>query len=205
MTRRIWGSVVLIAIAVGLVVLASAYRERRLEAKAGTLYAPTATIKDLMDSIVDPSADVVWNAVSTTVEAGRDDERVPHSDEEWAEVRRGAIRLVEAANLLMIPGRHVARPGEKSEAPGVELEPTEMEALVNKDRDLWVKRVQAFHAASLDALHAIDAKDSAKLFELGDTLDAACESCHRRYWYPNEKIPEFPSSLRPVANPAATQ
>ena len=111
MTRRIWGSIVLIALAVGLVVLASAYRERRLEARAGTMYAPTATIKDLMDSIVDPSADVVWNAVSTTVRAG---------------------------------------------------------------------------------------KDAAKVFELGDTLDAACESCHRQYWYPNEKIPDFPSDLRSV-------
>ena len=28
-------------------------------------YEPAATVKDLMQSIVDPSADVVWNAVTT--------------------------------------------------------------------------------------------------------------------------------------------
>ena len=205
MTRRGWGSIVLIALAVGLVVLAGAYRERRLEARAGTMYTPTATIKDLMDSIVDPSADVVWNAVSTTATASGDDERVPHSDDEWADVRRGAIRLVEAANLLMVPGRHVARPGEKSETPGVELEPTEMEALVNKDKDLWARRVQTFHTASLDLLRAVEAKDAARVFELGDKLDAACESCHRQYWYPNETIPPFPSELRTSVNPGAPQ
>lgn len=196
MTRKTWVTLALVALAVGLVIVMGIYLERRLEAGAHATYTPTATIKDLMDSIVDPSADVVWNAVSTTVEAGGDQNRMPHTADEWADVRRGAIRLVEAANLLMVPGRHVARPGEKSETPGVELEPEEMEALVNKDRTLWTSHVQAFHAASVDALKAIEAKDATKLFELGSALDATCESCHREYWYPNETIPPFPSDVK---------
>jgi redox-regulated HSP33 family molecular chaperone len=43
-------------------------------------------------------------------------------------------------------------------------------------------------------LQAIDAKDSQKVFEIGEQIEVACESCHRQYWYPNEKIPEIPSS-----------
>jgi redox-regulated HSP33 family molecular chaperone len=42
-------------------------------------------------------------------------------------------------------------------------------------------------------LAAIDAKDSQKVFEIGEQIEVACESCHKQYWYPNEKIPEFPS------------
>jgi hypothetical protein len=199
MTRTTWASIVLIALAVALVVVAAVYRERHVEARTGIAYTPTATIKDLMDSIVDPSADVVWNAVSTTVGNEGAEEKMPHTDDEWVEVRRGAIRLVEAANLLMVPGRHVARPGEKSETPNVELEPTEMEALVNKNHELWVSHVQKFQAASLEALKAVDAKNSTRLFEIGSVVDAACESCHREYWYPNEQIPDFPT------DPNATQ
>jgi hypothetical protein len=82
-----------------------------------TDYTPTATIKDLMDSIVDPSADVVWNAVMTSVDASGTEDKFPRTDEEWADVRRGAIRLVESSNLLLVPGRHVAGPGEKSVPP----------------------------------------------------------------------------------------
>ncbi len=197
MTRRTGVFIIaLVVLAASLVLTGSLYRERRVEARRKSAYTPTATIKDLMDAIIDPSADVVWNAVSTTVAPGGADERVPHSDEEWKDVRRGALRLVEAANLLMIPGRHVARPHEKSETPGVELEPAEMEALVNKDRNLWERKVQAFHHATLDALQAIESKDTVKLFEVGGTLDASCESCHRQYWYPNERIPEFPHDLK---------
>jgi hypothetical protein len=159
---------------------------------AAPAYSSDATIKDLMVAIVDPSADVVWDAVTTTVVDSGIEEKRPKSDEEWATIRQGAIRLVEASNLLMMPGRHMARPGERSETPGIELEPEEMEALVSKDRQGWNERAGKLHEMSLEVLKAIDNHDAEKLFEVGDDLDTACENCHRQYWYPNEKIPAFP-------------
>jgi hypothetical protein len=157
-------------------------------------YVPTATVKDLMQSVVDPNADVVWLAVTTVQSAKGTLETRPRNDEEWTKVRHGAIALTEASNLLMVPGRHVARPGEKSETPGVELEPSEMEVLINKDLGAWRKRAHGLHEAGLAALQAIDAKDADKLFEVGEQIDRACEACHLQYWYPNEKIPPVPTS-----------
>lgn len=152
-------------------------------------YTPIATIKDLMLSVVDPSADDVWLAVTTTVTPKGIEEVFPKTDEDWAKARFGAIRLSEATNLLMVPGRHVARPGEKSETPGIELEPGEMEVLINKDRAAFIERVKALREASTAALAAIDAKDAQKLFELGEAIEHACESCHSQYWYPNQVLP----------------
>jgi len=157
-------------------------------------YVPTATVKDLMQSVVDPNADVVWLAVTTVQSSKGTLETRPKNDEEWTKVRHGAIALTEASNLLMVPGRHVARPGEKSETPGVELEPSEMEALINKDLAAWRKRAHGLHEAGVAALQAIDAKDADKLFEVGEQIERACESCHSQYWYPNEKIPPVPTS-----------
>jgi hypothetical protein len=162
-------------------------------------YAPTATIKEIMLSIVDPAADVVWLSVTTVQSSAGTVDTAPKNDEEWQQVRQGAVRLTEAANLLMMPGRHVAHPGEKSETPGVELEPSEMEELINKDPAAWQKHASDLHDAGLAVLGAIDAKDSQKVFEIGEQIEVACESCHRQYWYPNEKIPEIPSS------PSSTQ
>jgi len=155
-------------------------------------YVPDATIKDLMQSVVDTSADVVWLSVTTEVnEKGLIDTR-PTNDEEWSRVRHGAVTLAEAANLLMIPGRHVARPGERSETPGIELEPEEMEVLINKDRGTWNTRATALHDAAMLAVNAAEKHDADKIFEVGETIEQACENCHRQYWYPNEKIPEPP-------------
>jgi len=157
-------------------------------------YVPTATVKDLMQSVVDPNADVVWQAVTSVQSVKGLVEKAPKTDEEWTMVRHGAIVLTEASNLLMVPGRHVARAGEKSDTPGVELEPSEMEALITKDLGAWRKRAHGLHEAGVAALQAIDAKDANKLFEVGEQIERACEGCHSQYWYPNEKIPPVPTS-----------
>jgi len=162
-------------------------------------YTTTATIKDLMVSIIDPAGDLVWDSVSTIIDKGGIHETNPKTDEDWAKVRSGAITLMEASNLLMIPGRHVARPGEKSEAPGVELEPAEMEVMINKDLPGWNQRARDLHDISAAVLQVVDAKDVQKLFDIGEDVDRACENCHRQYWYPNEKIPDFPSGPEPSA------
>src|SRR5262247_168347 len=159
-------------------------------------YTPTATIKDIMMSVVDPNADVVWLSVTTVQSSKGTVDTAPKNDEEWKKVRQGAIALTEASNLLMMPGRHVAGPGEKSETPGVELEPSEMEDLINKDRSAWVMRATKLHEAGLEAIKAIDAKDSQKVFEVGEQIEQACENCHRQYWYPNEQIPPVPASTQ---------
>jgi hypothetical protein len=152
-------------------------------------YAATATIKDIMLAIVDPSADEVWNSTTVVIDATGIDEKMPRTEEEWTIARHGALKLAEATNLLLMPGRHVARPGEKSETPGVELEPEEMDALIAKDRTGWNERVEALHAAAEEALHAIDARDAQSLFDIGDRIEAACEHCHATYWYPNQVLP----------------
>jgi hypothetical protein len=159
-------------------------------------YTPTATIKDIMMSIVDPNADVVWGSVTTVQSAKGTVDSAPKNDEEWKKVRQGAIALTEAGNLLMMPGRHVAAPGEKSETPGVELEPSEMEGLINKDRASWEMRAKRLHEAGVAVLQAIDAKDPQKVFEVGEQIEQACENCHRQYWYPNEQIPPVPASTQ---------
>ena len=165
-------------------------------------YTTTATIKDIMLHIVDPAGDMVWDSVSTVIDKGGLHETVPTTDEDWGKVRNGVITLIEASNLLMIPGRAMARPGEKSVAPGVELEPAEMEELVKKDPAGWQQRARALHDISVDVLKVVDAKDVQKLFDIGEDLDKACENCHRQYWYPNEKIPDFPSAA-PASPPAS--
>jgi hypothetical protein len=152
-------------------------------------YRPTTTIRDLMDGMVDPSADTIWNSVSTTITKKGKEEKAPHTEEDWGIVRHGAIALIEASNLLQIPGRHVAMPGQKNEQ-GIELQPEQFETLINQDRRAWITLAHGLHDAATEALHAADTKDPAKVLESGDAIDKACENCHQKYWYPHpEKSP----------------
>ena len=157
-------------------------------------YTTTATVKDIMLHIVDPAGDMVWDSVATVIDKGGLHETAPKTDEEWFKVRSGLIMLIEGSNLLMMPGRKVARPGEKSDTPGVELEPSEMDELIAKDRAAWYQRAKTLHDVAQSVLDVVEKKDAQKLFDVGEDIDRACENCHRQYWYPNEKIPDFPSS-----------
>src|SRR4051812_14435031 len=59
------------------------------EAKAGaTAEAPfrlTASIRELMDSEVDPAADFIWASVASISTRAGLEEKQPHTDEEWLE------------------------------------------------------------------------------------------------------------------------
>ena len=149
-------------------------------------YQTTATIKDIMDSMVDPNADYLWESVATIVTAAGTEERAPRTEQDWITLRRHTIPLIEATNLLQMPGRRVAKPGEKSENPGIELGPEEIEAVINQDRAAFIDFAHGLHDAVLPALKAIEAKDVKGLSDAGEKIDTACENCHLKYWYPNQ-------------------
>ena len=153
-------------------------------AKKEPPFRKTATIKDIMDSMVDPSADFLWESVATIVTRKGTEERRPRTDDEWKAVRRAAITLVEATNLLIMDGRAVAKPGEKSENPGIELSPEAIRRVMDDDPDTLVKLAGALHDAGMKAMAAIDAKNADALSDAGEVIDNACETCHLKYWYP---------------------
>jgi hypothetical protein len=149
----------------------------RTQTPAASAFRPTSTIKDIMDSLVDPSADFLWDSVATIVSAAGTEERQPKTPEEWTNVRRHAIALIEATNLLMMEGRHVAKPGEKAENEEVELGPEEIEKLINEDRTTWVNNAHALYDAAMIALKAIDAKSAGASTRA--KVSTPCENRHR--------------------------
>jgi hypothetical protein len=153
---------------------------------AASPYRPVATIREVMNSVIDPSVDEVWNSVKTVIGDGKGTvEHAPAVDEDWAEVRRHALIVSEAANLLLMHDRPVAPPGAPSLAPGIELTPEEIRSLIDKNPDGWDFYVREFQDSLKPALAAIDAKNAQALFDAGEKIDTTCENCHSVFWYPN--------------------
>jgi signal transduction histidine kinase len=149
-------------------------------------YKLTSPVRQIMGSMVMPNADVLWSSVSTNVTDTGTEEKAPKTEEEWKIVRRSAVTIMEASDLILIPGRRVAAPGEKEQDPNVNLSPEKIEALINADRASWVKMAHDLHDSVLPALKAIDAKDAMALSDAGAGIDKACEDCHLKYWYPKD-------------------
>jgi hypothetical protein len=150
---------------------------------------PVVTIQELMENVIDPIADNVFDAVATDAGPKGIVETKPTTDDDWAKVRIGAVTLAEASNLLKMV-RAVAPPGDKNNSDGPnapELSPDQIQAKIDSDRTLWNKHADELRDESLKIMEIVKARDVDALFTAGSRLDRACENCHLEYWYPGDK------------------
>ena len=169
---------------------ASPSQTKQTDVQTETPFITTTTIKELMDSTIDPSADVLWESVAIkSTKEGVQDLR-PRTDEEWKELRRHAITLLEATNLLVIDGRRAAPPG--TQAGLGELTPEQIDLRIAASRPAFVQFVRALRGTTQQALDAIDRKDADALLMIGGDIDEACEACHVTYWYPSSNATRSP-------------
>jgi hypothetical protein len=161
-------------------------------ANAPSALTPVLSVKELMEHIIDPTADWIFDAAVVDVSASGTTTTVPRSDEDWLRVERGAMLLAEASNLLKMP-RAMAPPGTagatplKPGEPAPELTPAEIEARVNANRDLWNTHADELRSVALASLAIVKARNVNGLFQIGSDIDKACESCHLEFWYPGDK------------------
>jgi hypothetical protein len=120
-------------------------------------FKPVADVKQLMQAVVDPSADVVWGAAATIFTKDGVEERYPKNKAEWDNVRNHAMILAESGNLLMMVPRA-------------------------KDGDQWMKMAQGLVDTAVVALRAAESKNVEGLVLVGGEIDEACENCHKKYW-----------------------
>jgi len=76
-------------------------------ADRGAAPQPVADVKQVMISILEPAAEVYWDASGSVIDSTGIHELAPRTDEEWAAVWRAALVIAESGNLLMLDG-HVA-------------------------------------------------------------------------------------------------
>lgn len=147
-------------------------------------FSADISLSEIMESIVMPSADVLWNAVTVTMTLNGEEVHVPVTDEDWAKVRWSAVNLAAATNLLLIPGTPVANPTRTAETPEGELSPEQVTALQKDNWAAWTAHAAVLHETALQAIKMVDSRNTDGLSEVGGAIDAACESCHLQFWYP---------------------
>lgn len=119
-------------------------------------YKPIADTKVLMQSIVEPAAEVVWDAVGTIITLEGREEIQPASQEEWDTIRHQAVTLAEAGNLLMMPPRA-------------------------QDGGDWMTLSSLLVDKGTEAIRAAEARDPERLFAVGSDIYDACNACHAKY------------------------
>ncbi len=119
-------------------------------------FTAVADVQQLMVTLIEPAADVYWDAVGWILDETGTTEIRPGSDEEWDLVRNAAYVLAESGNLLMMEGRGV-------EAPA------------------WVPMAQAMITVGQRAIEAAESRNEAAVFDVGAEVYYVCSNCHRAF------------------------
>jgi hypothetical protein len=124
---------------------------------ADTPFEITLDMHDLMEWVLDPAADAIWESAGSVTTADGTVDLAPTDDEGWERLRHAGAVVAESANLLMIPGRA-------------------------RDDDEWIAMSRALIEIGHRASRAAQARDADAMFEIGGDLYEACLACHQRYW-----------------------
>jgi hypothetical protein len=119
-------------------------------------FKPVADVKQLMASVVEPAAEVYWDAVGTIVDENGVTEIQPATIEEWDAVRNSAYVVAESGNLLMMITRA-------------------------KDGGEWMQMSRTLVDVGQKAIRAAEARDKAAVFDVGAEVYDACTACHAKY------------------------
>ena len=132
------------------------------EAPTGPPLDTSHTVQELMAGMIDPAADVLWDAVGTILDEDGEHYWEPVTDEDWIAVQAAAMTLQESSNLLMLGDRP-------------------------HDQDGWMQHAQEMADAAAVALEAAEARDADRVFDLGEMVYNSCNSCHNLYWVGDEE------------------
>jgi hypothetical protein len=119
-------------------------------------YRPVGDLADLMSGMVDPAADIYWDAVGIIVDSAGEHQMAPQTDEDWLRVRAAAYAVAEAGNLLMMPERAL-------------------------DQGAWITMSQSLVEVGQRAVEAADARSLDAVFDMGAEMYYVCTNCHGTY------------------------
>jgi len=129
----------------------------------------TLSMAQLMEWVIDPAADGIWESVSWVSSIKGDKEIYPKTEADWDKLRNSAATLMESTQLLMLPGRA-------------------------RDNQDWMRAVLRLRKTVENTMVSIKARDIDAIFEAGSHIHTACEACHLKYAYFEQKSPTTPSS-----------
>ena len=119
-------------------------------------FAAVADSKQLMLSVIEPAAEVYWDAVGVIMDMEGSFHIRPETEEDWEAVEDAAFVLAESGNLMLLE--------ERAQGQGH-----------------WVAMSRAMIDVGRRAVEAAQARDPDAVFEVGGDVYQVCTGCHAVY------------------------
>ena len=112
-------------------------------------YEPATDMAGLMEHVLEPAADVLWDSAGSIITAEGEQFLAPTTEEGWLNVLNQATVVAETGNTLMLPG-------------------------YRQDEGAWMEFSKGLIAAGRVAMDAAHKQDDDALFQAGARLYSVC-------------------------------
>jgi hypothetical protein len=139
-------------------------------------------VDELMAHVVDPASFVYWKGAGAEITAKGERNLAPTTEEGWEALESGAATLIEAGNMLQLPGR--PRAPEKD----------------------WDAFAQQLTDLAIPAKAAAEKHDEKGVYESGAKIYQVCTNCHEEYVIqpqlkatgpaPGNPLPDWPADVK---------
>ena len=156
-------------------------------------YSPTTpkpTLHEVMTGSIDPVADIIWGEANKAY--GEDGKAAPGVlvDAEWTRIAKagrdlhnGAMAIANDPNIRGVaPGVKILDEGTVPEA----VTAAQVAGYLDRDRPGLTRHARELATIALAIETAAKARDVVTTVQLSEELDDVCESCHKRFWYPDQ-------------------
>lgn len=114
-------------------------------------------MSEFMGHFVDPAAFMYWKGSGTMIDEKGEHDLSPTTDEGWDVLVTGATMLIEAGNVMQLPGR--------TRAPEAD----------------WNKYAQLLSDRAVIARAAAEKRDKQAVFDEGGKVYEVCVACHEQF------------------------
>ena len=154
---------------------------------------PKPTLHEVMAGTIDPVADVIWEASSKAYGEDGNAQAGLLTAQDWTDIAGAARKLHNGAAVIVSnPDLQVVKPGIKILDEGTVPEAitaAQVERYVDRDRSGLAAHARELASIALAIEAAAKSRNPATVVKLSEDLDEVCESCHKRFWYPDQPAP----------------
>lgn len=147
-------------------------------------YNTSLPTDELMAHVIDPASFIYWKGAGTEETAKGTRDLAPTTEEGWEALESAAATLIEAGNMLQLPGRPKAH---------------------TSDAD-WNAYAQQLTNLAIPAKAAAEKHDDKAVYKLGAEIYQVCTACHEQYVIQpqlkangpakGEPLPDWPADVK---------
>lgn len=157
-----------------------------LVAATAVAQGSTVDVRAAMQNAINPAIASIWDVSNNAVSDDGGIDTALMDDAKWEQIAAGADRLAAEAQVMAQGTSFIAASPDNYAVSDDAVPMAAVQKHLDADPEGFAELAAGLVEHSKKLAAAARAKDAATASQLVGEMDGVCETCHARYWYPEQ-------------------